>query len=83
MAQVFIGMGSNIKKLKSIRAGIASLKEEFAELRISTIYESEAVGFIGENFYNLVVELKTDLTVDALISRLKAIEIQEIKKFFY
>jgi 2-amino-4-hydroxy-6-hydroxymethyldihydropteridine diphosphokinase len=75
MAQVFIGMGSSINKLESISAGIASLKKEFGKLRVSTLYESEAVGFIGANFYNLVVELETDLTVEALISRLKAIEI--------
>jgi len=76
VAQVFIGMGSSINKLGSINAGIAALKAEFGELRISTLYESEAVGFVGGNFYNLVVELKTELTVQALISRLKAIEIQ-------
>ena len=76
MAQVFIGIGSSINKLESITAGIASLKAEFGELRISTLYESEAVGFAGGNFYNLVVELKTDLTTQALISKLKAIEIQ-------
>jgi 2-amino-4-hydroxy-6-hydroxymethyldihydropteridine diphosphokinase len=34
------------------------------------------VGFAGGNFYNLVVELKTDLTAAALIARLKAIEIE-------
>ena len=79
MAQVFIGMGSSINRLESINAGITSLKKEFGELRVSTLYESEAVGFVGGNFYNLVVELKTDLTVQALISRLKAIEIQHGK----
>ena len=69
-------MGSSINKLESINAGITSLKMEFGQLRVSPLYESEAVGFAGENFYNLVVELKTDLTVQALISRLKAIEIE-------
>jgi len=76
VALVFIGMGSSLNRLESINAGIASLQEEFSDVRISTLYESEAVGFIGGNFYNLVVECKTDLTVQALISRLKAIEIQ-------
>ena len=76
MAQVFIGMGSSINKLESIHSGIAALQAEFGQLRISTLYESEAVGFAGENFYNLVVELNTDLTAEALISRLKAIEIE-------
>ena len=76
MAQVFIGMGSSINRLESINAGITSLKMEFGELRISPLYESEAVGFAGENFYNLVVELKTELTIHELITKLKMIEIQ-------
>ncbi len=76
MAQVFIGMGSSINKLENINAGITSLKEEFAALRMSALYESEAVGFAGTNFYNLVVELQTDLSAEALIARLKAIEIK-------
>lgn len=77
MAQVFIGIGSSTNRLVSINSGLASLKAEFGELRVSTLYESEAVGFAGGNFYNLVVELKTDLTAAALISRLKAIEIEQ------
>ena len=76
MAQVFIGMGSSINRLESINACITSLKMEFGELRISPLYESEAVGFAGENFYNLVVELKTELTIHELITKLKMIEIQ-------
>ena len=76
MALVFIGIGSSLNRLESINAGIVSLQEEFSDVRISTLYESEAVGFTGGNFYNLVVECKTDLTVQALISRLKVIEIQ-------
>jgi 2-amino-4-hydroxy-6-hydroxymethyldihydropteridine diphosphokinase len=76
VAQVFIGMGASINKLASINAGLASLQEEFGELQISPLYESEAVGFIGDTFYNLVVALTTELTVETLISRLKAIEIK-------
>ena len=79
MAQVFIGMGSSFNRLESINAGISSLKKEFGNLNVSTLYESEAVGFVGENFYNLVVELYTTLTVPALISRLKAIEVEHGK----
>lgn len=77
MAQIFIGIGSSIDKLESIRNGIACLKAEFGELTISPIYESEAVGFSGGNFYNLVVELQTALSVDILIGKLKSIEIQQ------
>ena len=53
MALVFIGIGSSLNRLESINAGIVSLQEEFSDVKISTLYESEAVGFAGENFYNL------------------------------
>lgn len=76
MAQVFIGIGSSINRLENIQLGIASLKTVFGKLNISALYESEAVGFAGGNFYNLVVELNTDLNAHAVIAQLKAIEIQ-------
>jgi 2-amino-4-hydroxy-6-hydroxymethyldihydropteridine diphosphokinase len=74
VADVFIGIGSSINKLESIQRGLASLNLAFGELCISSVYESEAVGFTGGNFYNLVVGLHTTLTPQALIAQLKAIE---------
>lgn len=74
MAQLFIGMGSSINRLENIQSGLASLKKVFGKLTVSTVYESEAVGFSGENFYNLVVELHTNLSPEQLIAQLKAIE---------
>ena len=74
MAQLFIGMGSSINRLENIQSGLASLKKVFGKLTVSTVYESESVGFSGENFYNLVVELHTNLSPEQLIAQLKAIE---------
>jgi len=76
VAQVFIGIGSSINKLENIQLGIASLKTHFGELNISALYESEAVGFRGGNFYNLVVELNTELNAQSVIAQLKAIELK-------
>ena len=76
MSQVFIGMGSSIDRLENINAGIAALKTAFTGIRVSPLYESEAVGFVGGNFYNLVVELQTNLTPEMLIAQLKKIEVE-------
>ncbi|WP_372881187.1 2-amino-4-hydroxy-6-hydroxymethyldihydropteridine diphosphokinase [Psychromonas sp.] len=76
MAQVFLGVGSSINKAENIRSGIASLRDEFGELALSPVYESEAVGFSGVNFYNLVVELHTRVDIDELIRILKSIEVK-------
>ena len=75
MAQVFIGIGSSINKAENIRSGITALRAEFAILAVSPVYESEAIGFSGVNFYNLVAKLHTDLGTYELIQKLKNIEI--------
>jgi 2-amino-4-hydroxy-6-hydroxymethyldihydropteridine diphosphokinase len=86
VVQIFIGMGSSLNRLENIKAGIAALQLEFDELVLSSIYESESVGFMGDNFYNLVVGCKTELAIEPLILRLKTIEVEhgrikEAKKF--
>jgi 7,8-dihydro-6-hydroxymethylpterin-pyrophosphokinase len=51
MALIYIGVGSNIDREHFVRRGIQALATHFAELRLSTVYESQAVGFNGSNFY--------------------------------
>jgi len=55
MATIYISLGSNINREKNTRAGIAALKQVFGELALSSVYESEAVGFDGDAFYNMVI----------------------------
>ena len=75
MAEVFIGIGSSINRLRNIQSGLSFLKDTFGKLVISTVYESEAVGFTGGNFYNLVVGFNTTLAITELIAQLKSIEL--------
>lgn len=74
MAEVFLSLGSNIDRERHIRAGLDALAEQFGELRVSRVFESEAVGFDGDDFYNLVVVLHTDLPVGQLALCLREIE---------
>lgn len=74
MAEVFLGLGSNINRQKNIAFALEQLRQQFGALQCSAIYESEAVGFDGENFYNLVVKVETDLSVSELSSLLRKIE---------
>lgn len=76
MTQIFIGIGSSINRRNNIRQGVHLLKEHFGDLRLSTIFESEAVGFEGGTFYNLVAELNSTLSIDLVIKKLKMIEVQ-------
>jgi 2-amino-4-hydroxy-6-hydroxymethyldihydropteridine diphosphokinase len=74
MSVVYLSLGSNIDRYRHIGAGLDALADQFGELRISSVYESEAVGFSGNNFLNLVVGIETDLTVAELSDLLKGIE---------
>lgn len=76
MAQVFVGVGSSLNRYESVKSGLATLRGRFGEINISPLYESEAVGFSGDNFYNLVVSFNCELSVLELIKLLKTIEIQ-------
>lgn len=74
MSTVYLSLGSNIDRENNLSAGLDALVEAFGDLRISQVYESEAVGFDGDNFYNLVAAIDTGLTVGELALRLRHIE---------
>ena len=74
MPKVFVCIGSNIDRDSSIRAGDADLRERYGELQLSSVYESEAVGFEGDAFYNLVAAFDTSDSVDQVITTLAGIE---------
>ncbi len=74
MARVYISIGSNIDREKHVTAALDQLRAWFAELTLSSVYESEAVGFDGDPFYNLVVGIDTHLTVAELSARFKQLE---------
>jgi len=74
MRSVYLSLGSNIDRYRHISAALDALADEFCELEISTVYESESVGFKGSLFLNLVVGVHTSLGVAELSARLKQIE---------
>jgi len=74
MARVYLSIGSNIEAEKYIRSCIAVLREVYPEMQVSCVYESEAVGFQGDNFLNLVVGFDTDLSVEGIHEQMNEIE---------
>jgi 2-amino-4-hydroxy-6-hydroxymethyldihydropteridine diphosphokinase len=75
VAHIFIGIGSSLEREKNIVQGVLALKTCFSQVRLSSVFESEAVGFVGGHFYNLVVECHSDMPIAQLIQQLKKIEI--------
>jgi len=72
--RAWLSLGSNISPAEYIAAAILDLQASFGNLVISPIYESEAVGFSGDNFHNLVVGIETNLAPHALARELRRIE---------
>jgi 2-amino-4-hydroxy-6-hydroxymethyldihydropteridine diphosphokinase len=75
MRKGYISIGSNIDKNKNIPASLEALKLHFGQLTISSIYESESVGFIGDTFYNLVVGFNSEFSVKEVARILRQIEL--------
>jgi 2-amino-4-hydroxy-6-hydroxymethyldihydropteridine diphosphokinase len=80
MAQVYLSLGSNIDRYQHITAALNALQDAFGSMSISSVYESEAVGFKGSAFLNLVVGLETDWSVGELSRWLKRLEDQNGRK---
>ncbi len=75
MTRGYISIGSNINKDEHVPASLRALEQTFGELTVSSIYESEPVGFTGDVFYNLVVGFDSDLEVKAVAKQLRQIEL--------
>ncbi len=75
--QVYLSIGSNIDPVENIQAGLAALQQHYGELSLSAVYETEAVGFEGDNFYNLVVGLTTTESPSEIANALREIEHQQ------
>lgn len=75
MPKVYLSLGSNIEPRRHLCAALDALAERFGpQLMLSPVYESPAVGFVGDNFLNLVVGIDTELPVGALALVLRDIE---------
>jgi len=74
MAKVYVSVGSNIDRDKNVTAALDRMKAEFGELECSRIWETAAVGFEGDAFYNLVVAFETDLSPQELAQLLHRME---------
>ena len=75
MPAVYLGVGSNIERERYIVAGLDALAGLFGELALSSVYDSEAIGFDGQPFLNLVVGVETGLSPGELSRRLRHIEV--------
>ena len=74
MARVYVSFGSNIQPEENIRSGIAALKALYPDLKLSSVYKSKAMGFDGDDFYNLVAGFESESNLYSIFDQMKEIE---------
>lgn len=74
MTRIYISLGSNIDREANTRAAVAALRAHYGELILSSVFESDAVGFEGDSFYNMVIATDTDEDVFEVAANLHRIE---------
>ncbi|AEF99191.1 2-amino-4-hydroxy-6-hydroxymethyldihydropteridine diphosphokinase [Methylomonas methanica] len=71
----YISIGSNIDKDTHIPSSLKALEAAFGALALSSVYETEPVGFIGDSFYNLIVRFESNLSAKEIAKTLRQIEL--------
>lgn len=81
---VYIGLGANLgDRQNNLILAIEKLSEYLEITRISSLYETEAMGFESEDkFLNLVLEANTDLEPLELLKKNQKIE-KELGRVYY
>ena len=74
MPRVFVSIGSNIAREQNIRGAVRALTQLYGPLTLSGVYETEAVGFAGDRFYNVVAAFDSGAPVEAIHEELVRIE---------
>ena len=75
MTRVFVSIGSNVEREHHVRSAIAALRARFGVVCVSQVYETIAVGFLGDPFLNLVAGFDTELELEELVDALRDVEI--------
>jgi len=74
MAEVLVGMGSNIDPEHNLLLAAAALRAAFGDVVFSSVYRSAAVGMDGDDFLNACCLFDSGLGQQAVRRRMKALE---------
>ena len=70
----FLSLGSNINAEKNLEFALEELKKILSNIQSSTIHQTKAEGFEGDDFLNSVVCGNSELDFEDLNKKLKLIE---------
>ncbi|MER3420792.1 MAG: 2-amino-4-hydroxy-6-hydroxymethyldihydropteridine diphosphokinase [Chloroflexota bacterium] len=78
MPSLYLGLGANLgNRLRNLQAGLRALAPAARTLVVSSLYETEPVGSVGQPpYWNAVARVETALTLSDLLALLKRVERQ-------
>ena len=74
MTRVYLSIGSNIDREANLRSCVRQIKENFQPLTLSSVYQTRAIGFEGNDFYNMAIGFDSTLKVETIHAILRKIE---------
>ena len=72
--RVLWSLGSNIDAQLHLGNAVRQFQQDFADVLVSKVYSSPAVGFVGDPFLNLALAVDTDQSLRDLLRYADAIE---------
>jgi len=84
--RVYVSLGTNIEREYHLRAGLLALQNTYGELLLSSLFECDPVGFVGDRFYNMVIAFDTQDSLETVAKFIRQVEFdngrpQDAKKF--
>lgn len=73
--EIYISAGSNVAPVENLRLACRELRKRFGELEISGVYRNSAVGFVGDDFLNLVLRFRSTEPPAAIIAELERLHV--------
>ena len=70
----YLSLGSNINPESNLELAISELNKILTHTKCSSVHKTQAEGFDGDDFLNLIFSGLSSLTFDALNKKLKDIE---------
>lgn len=76
MTLIAVSFGSNINRESNIRTSVNEIRARYPRAIFSSVFKSEAVGFKGPYFLNLVASYRSNLGIQDVLTELHRIEDQ-------
>ena len=70
----YLSLGSNIEPQKHLGEAIKKIKVDFINPVISSVYQTAAQGFAGDDFLNLAIQISTELNLAELLNYTESLE---------